>query len=65
MMRLAEAREHIGQDVIYHRPSGGEDQYGVIVDVGDVFVYVRYDRADPPKGTSPEQLTLAPPADPS
>lgn len=58
-MILAEARDRIGHQVIYHPPSGRDEKHGVITSVDDVFVYVRYDDDDHPKGTAPAQLTPA------
>ena len=58
-MILAEARDRIGRQVIYHPPSGGDEKHGVITSVADVFVYVRYDDDDHAKGTAPAQLTPA------
>lgn len=60
-MTLAEARSNIGQRVLYHPPSGGEGQRGVIAGADHTFVYVRYGNDTRPRGTSPDQLTLITP----
>lgn len=54
-MTLEEARELIGHLVLY-RFSQHEIERGVIVDVGEVYVFVRYGHDLTSKATRPEDL---------
>lgn len=56
-MTLDEAREHIGDGVIY-QPVGYPTEGGVITGVSDCFVFVRYRGDGHSKATAAEMLTL-------
>lgn len=56
-MTLGEARDAIGQVVVY-RPGGGGLETGVVTSVGDAFVFVRYGADRHSKATRPEDLEL-------
>ena len=55
-MTLGEAREHLGEDVIYRTADGKTD--GVITSVGDRWVFVRYAGDQRSKATDPGMLRL-------
>ena len=56
-MTLGEARDHIGEEVIYStRP--GEMEAGVVTSVSDSHVFVRYGRGPGSQATRPDCLTL-------
>lgn len=64
-MNIAEAREHIGEGVVYRPmrpgPGGGllsQLEDGVITSVNDRYVFVRYAGDQQSKATDPEALTL-------
>jgi hypothetical protein len=59
-MTLTEAREHVGDGVIY-RPPFGTPEPGVISSVGTKYVFVRYGSDQFGKSTDPAALTLATP----
>lgn len=59
-MTLTEARDRIGQKVVYRAPHVGPDspgEEGVITSVGYVWAYVRYGADVTSKATQPELLT--------
>lgn len=56
-MTLDEARNNIGELVSYE-PYGGTWEHGVITDVNDYFVFVRYGRDYNAKATNPAKLKL-------
>lgn len=56
-MTLDEAREHIGDAVIFSTHPGEADG-GVITSVNDSYVFVRYVRNGAPQATRPQDLTL-------
>ena len=56
-MTLDEAREHIGDGVIY-KILGGHAEDGVITGVSDCFVFVQYRGDWHSKATAPELLQL-------
>ena len=52
MITLDEAREHIGEEVVYLSPDGVICEPGVITSVNTAYVFVRYGvnvRATPPQ----------------
>lgn len=55
-MTLEEARENIGELVVYD--SGHHREDGIITSVNDTFVFVRYGIAQNGKATLPQQLEL-------
>ena len=55
-MTLGEAREHLGEGVIYRTADGKTD--GVITSVGDRWVFVRYAGDQRSKATDPGMLRL-------
>ncbi len=58
-MTLTEARDRVGQKVVYRAPHVGHHQpgeEGVITSVGDTWVYVRYGASTTSKATHPEML---------
>jgi hypothetical protein len=58
-MNLAEARERIGERVVYvpsRRYGCGRPEEGVITSVNDRYVFVRYDAASYSKAALPEDL---------
>jgi hypothetical protein len=59
-MTIEEAREHVGDGVIYHpyAPELDPVEHGVISSVSDKYVFVRYGTDVASKATSPELLTL-------
>lgn len=59
-MTIDEARDHIGDEVVYHpyAPDLDPVEQGVITSVNDSYVYVRYVGDLASKGTAPELLTL-------
>ena len=57
-MTLDEARDHIGEHVLYAVPGKAEE--GAIVRVGRMFVFVQYVNSTQPQATPPEHLTLVP-----
>lgn len=57
-MTLEEARLNVGATVIYERPRTPKEE-GRIVRVNDTTVFVLYRGDLYPKGTYPEDLTLA------
>lgn len=65
-MTLGEARERIGQAVVYrgagwHPDSWAPAEQGIITSVNDRYVFVRYGSDHHSKATAPEQLRpLAP-----
>jgi len=59
-MTLVEARDHIGDAVIYSRPYGARET-GVITKVGILSVYVRYDGDAYSRLTAAADLTFASP----
>jgi hypothetical protein len=58
-MTIAQAREHVGDGVVYEPYPGAPREDGHITSVNDTYVFVRYvgDRAS--KATPPERLALA------
>jgi hypothetical protein len=56
-MTLDEARDHVGETVLYSSVPG-EAEAGVIVTVGAKYVHVCYGRDRNAKATRPELLTL-------
>lgn len=59
-MTLDEARELIGQKVVYragHVPATEVGEEGVITSVNDTYVFVRYGAHIGSQATSPEDLT--------
>ena len=56
-MTLDEARQNIGNGVIY-QPIGGDAEDGTITGVSDCFVFVRYAGDPGSKATPAEMLTL-------
>jgi len=56
-MTLDEAREYIGQPVIYER-LGDEPRRGMITGVGNVSVFVQYADAQDETATRPSDLQL-------
>lgn len=56
-MKLEEARDHIGDGVVYS-PSHGKGEDGVITSVNTQWVFVRYIGDMHSKATAPDQLTL-------
>lgn len=56
-MTLEEAREHIGEGVVYIAPHGTRED-GVITGVSSQVVFVRYAGDHAPKGTYAADLTL-------
>lgn len=56
-MTLEEAREHIEEGVVYTAAEGTVED-GVIVSVGEQFVFVRYGADKTAKATHPAALTL-------
>jgi hypothetical protein len=57
VMRLDEARNHIGDGVVY-RPAHGDAEEGTITSVNDRFVFVRYGSRRTSAATEPGALTL-------
>jgi hypothetical protein len=57
-MTLTEAREHIGERVVYNPKFGKPKEAGVIHAVSDVVVFVIYDGDLGTKGTYARDLTL-------
>lgn len=59
-MTLEEARDHIGDGVVYHpyAPALDPVEQGVITSVNHRFAFVRYGSDTGSKATSPELLTL-------
>jgi hypothetical protein len=56
-MTLDEARDHVGEKVIYSTHPGQAEE-GVISSVGRKYVHVRYMRSPDPVATYPENLVL-------
>lgn len=56
-MTLDEARDHIGEGVVY-TPAEGDPEDGVIVGASSTTVFVRYKGDLAAKGTNPADLTL-------
>jgi hypothetical protein len=56
-MTLDEAREHIGDGVVYD-PSHGTPEDGTIIRVSEQWVHVRYGHQSITKATAAAQLTL-------
>lgn len=56
-MTLEDAREHIGDGVVY-TPAHGAREDGVITGVSSVYVFVHYAGDRGSKATYPEDLTL-------
>lgn len=56
-MTLNEARNHIGDGVVY-APSHGRREDGVITGVSDRYAFVRYAGDGHSKATDPADLTL-------
>jgi hypothetical protein len=56
-MTLDEAREHVGEGVVY-RTAYGNTEDGVITSVGDRWVFVRYTGDQRSKATDPGMLHL-------
>jgi hypothetical protein len=54
-MTLGEAREHLGEGVVY-RTAYGKTEDGVITSVGDRWVFVRYAGDQRSKATDPVPL---------
>lgn len=63
-MTLDEAREHIGDAVVYHpyAPDLDPVEQGVITSVNDRYVFVRYGSQVMSAATAPELLTPLAPA---
>lgn len=59
-MTVEEAREHIGEEVIYHpyAPELDPAEQGVITSVNGCYAFVRYGSEAASKATSPYLLTL-------
>ena len=57
-MTLQEAREHIGDQVVY-TPDHDSPEDGVITSVGERYVFVRYGFQSRGKATPAEKLRLA------
>jgi hypothetical protein len=60
-MTLDEARQHIGSGVVYRGGSSSEGEDGVITNVNDAYVFVRYASQHPGangQATPAERLTL-------
>lgn len=55
-MTLDEARGGIGRWVVYAAYPGAEDEFGVIIHVGDLYAFVRYGDDPYPKATRPESI---------
>lgn len=56
-MNLTEARDHIGDGVVY-RPAHGAPEDGTITGVSDRYVFVRYGSRTTSAATEPGALTL-------
>lgn len=56
-MTIDEARDHVGDGVIYY-PCGGPAEDGVITSVNDHYVFVRYTGDRHSKATRPADLLL-------
>jgi hypothetical protein len=56
-MTLDDAIDAIGKRVVY-RAEGRPDEFGFIVTVGTMLVFVRYGSDPRPKGTYPQDLEL-------
>lgn len=56
-MTLEEARQHIGDGVVYRPPAGFAAEQGIITSVSKRWVFVRYGLSGS-KATDPAQLTL-------
>lgn len=55
-MSIDEARDGIGQQVVYAAYPGAEDEFGVITAVNDRYVFVRYEDDRTAKATPPESI---------
>ena len=59
-MRLDEAEDNIGREVIFHVKDGNhQPERGVIAHVNDPYIYVRYGDSSIPKATHPMLLEFS------
>lgn len=57
-MTLDEARDHIGEKVVYRSEGGDRKEEGVIAAVSSVYAFVQYGEQRGVMATHPEDLTL-------
>jgi hypothetical protein len=58
-MTIDEARNHVGELVIYRPKWDTFTEEGVITSVNDSFIFVRYSESQTSQATYPDDLTLS------
>ena len=56
LLKLSEARQLVGREVVYTEKHTKKKEYGIITSVNDKYVFVKYGNDTIAKATKPQEL---------